>query len=110
MEITIMLKAISLRKLSFVLALGLLGLLAPVRMLGQVDTGAITGTVKDASGAVIPDATVTLTNEGSGQSISTTSGTSGEYTFSPVKIGHYSVTAEISGFQKVQQKNVTVDV
>ena len=105
-----MLKAISLRKLSFVLALVLLGLLAPSRMFGQVDMGAITGTVKDASGAVIPNATVTLTNEGSGQAISTTSGASGEYTFSPVKIGHYSVTAEISGFQKVQQKNVTVDV
>ena len=30
--------------------------------------------------------------------------------FSPVKIGHYSLSAEFSGFQKVQQNNVTVDV
>ncbi|MGC0776092.1 MAG: carboxypeptidase-like regulatory domain-containing protein, partial [Candidatus Acidiferrum sp.] len=72
--------------------------------------GSISGTVKDASGGVIPGATVTLTNEGTGQSISTTSLSVGEYTFSPVKIGHYSVSAEIKGFQKVKQNNVTVDV
>jgi hypothetical protein len=72
--------------------------------------GSVSGTVKDASGGVIPGATVTLTNDGTGISISTTSGSVGEYTFSPVKIGHYSVSAEIKGFQKVRQNNVTVDV
>ena len=55
-------------------------------------------------------ARVTLTNEGTGVSISTTSGSQGEYVFSPVKIGHYSVSAEFKGFEKVQQNNVTVDV
>src|SRR5580700_1006353 len=98
------------RKLPLTFALVLLGLAWPLEVCGQVDTGAISGTVKDASGGVMPGVTVTLTNEDSGQSLSTTSGSAGQYTFSPVKIGHYSVSAETSGFQKVRQKNVTVDV
>jgi hypothetical protein len=98
------------RRLPLTFALVLLGLVLPLRVCGQVDTGAISGTVKDASGGVMPGVTVTLTNEDSGQSISTTSASAGQYTFSPVKIGHYSVSAETSGFQKVRQNNVTVDV
>ena len=105
-----MFNAISCRKFSCIFVLLLLGLVLPSRVFSQVDTGTISGTVKDASGGVIPGATVTLTNEGTGQSIATTSGSVGEYTFSPVKIGHYFVSAEIKGFQKVRQNNVTVDV
>ena len=105
-----MFNAISCRKFSCIFAFLLLGLLLPSRVLSQVDMGSVSGTVKDPSGGVIPGATVTLTNEGTGISISTTSGSVGEYTFSPVKIGRYSVSAEIKGFQKVRQKNVTVDV
>ncbi len=105
-----MFNAISCRKLSCIFALFLLGLVMPSRVLSQVDMGSVSGTVKDASGGVIPGATVTLTNDGTGISISTTSGSVGEYTFSPVKIGRYSVSAEIKGFQKVRQNNVTVDV
>src|ERR1700761_5957736 len=76
----------------------------------QVDTGSILGTVKDTSGAVVPGAKVTLSNEDTGLVEITTSGSAGEYTFSPVKIGHYSVTAEFKGFQKVQHTKVTGDV
>src|SRR5271169_3427353 len=98
------------RKLPLGIALVLLSLILPCQIFGQVDTGAISGTVKDTSGGVVAGAKVTLTNEGTGVSISTTSSSIGEYSFSPVKIGHYSVSAEFSGFQKVQQNNVTVDV
>ena len=45
----------------------------------QVDAGAILGTVTDTSGAQIKGATVTVTNEGTSASLSTTSGNSGEY-------------------------------
>src|SRR5208337_4298079 len=105
-----MFNAISCRKFSCIFAFLLLGLLLPSRVLSQVDMGSVSGTVKDPSGGVIPGATVTLTNDGTGISISTASGSVGEYTFSPVKIGHYSLSAEIKGFQKVRQNNVTVDV
>jgi len=95
------------KKLAPIFAFMTLGLVAPMKMLAQVDTGAISGTVKDTSGAVIPGAKVAIINEDTGLSISTTSGSEGEYVFSPVKIGHYSVSAEIKSFQ---QNNVTVAV
>jgi hypothetical protein len=85
-------------------------LILPAMALCQVDTGSISGTVRDTSGSVIPGVKVTLTNQGTGQSISTTSKSVGEYTFSPVRIGRYSVAAEMTGFEKTQQNNVTVDV
>ncbi|MGA2429444.1 MAG: TonB-dependent receptor [Candidatus Acidiferrum sp.] len=88
----------------------LLGVILPGQIFAQIDTGAISGTIKDTSGGVVAGARVTLTNEGTGVSISTTSGSQGEYVFSPVKIGHYSLSAEFKGFEKVQQNNVTVDV
>ncbi len=87
-----------------------LSLFLPAIALCQVDTGSISGTVRDTGGSVIPGVNVTLTNQGTGQSISTTTKSVGEYTFSPVRIGHYSVSAEMTGFEKTQQNNVTVDV
>ena len=85
-------------------------LILPAMALGQVDTGSISGTVRDTSGSVVPGVKVTLTNQGTGISSSTTTKSVGEYTFSPVKIGRYSVSAEMTGFEKIQQNNVTVDV
>ncbi len=53
---------------------------------------------------------MTLTNEETGQLSQTKTGSIGEYTFSPVKVGHYSVSAEFSGFEKLQQNGITVNV
>lgn len=105
-----MLRPILVRRLTQILAFIALGVVLPVTTFAQVDAGAISGTVKDPSGGVIPGVKVTIANEDTGLSTSTTSGSAGEYIFSPVKIGRYSVSAEMKGFQKVQQKNVTVDV
>ena len=82
------------------LALGAMLFLVPQPTFAQVDTGAILGTLKDQSGAVVPGAKVTLTNEGTSLSISTTTGPDGGYTFTPVKIATYTVDAEFQGFQK----------
>ena len=54
---------------------------------GQVDQGAITGTIQDSSGAVVSDAAVTLSSKDTGLELQTHSDSSGSYTFSPVKIG-----------------------
>lgn len=105
-----MLSPILVRRLTQIFAFIALGVVLPVTTFAQVDAGAISGTVKDPSGGVIPGVKVTIANEDTGLSTSTTSGSAGEYVFSPVKIGRYSVSAEMKGFQKVQQKNVTVDV
>ncbi len=98
------------QKLAFLFAFVALVLLLPKKMFAQVDTGAISGTVNDTSGGVIAGAKITLSNEDTGLSLSTTSGSAGEYVFAPIKIGHYSVSAEVTGFRRVQQNNVSVDV
>ncbi len=105
-----MLKFILNHKLSSILALLLVALALPIGTLAQVDQGSITGTVKDTSGGSIAGAQVTLTNQDTGVTQSMTTNASGEYIFAPIKIGTYSLTAEFQGFQKVQQKNVSVDV
>jgi len=76
----------------------------------QVDTGSITGTVADASGAVISGAKVTLTNAGTGATLSTTTGADGVYKFSPVRVGTYKVEAVSQGFQTTTQTGVKVDI
>src|SRR3984957_19498510 len=105
-----MLKFITNHKLCSILALMLLALALPMQAFGQVDQGSINGTVKDTSGGSVAGASVTLTNEDTGVTQTMTTNSNGEYIFSPIKIGRYSITAEFRGFQKVQQKNVTVDV
>src|SRR5216684_9023393 len=85
-------------------------LLSSSLVLAQVDTGSILGTVTDASGAVIGGATVTLTNEGTSASLSTTVGSDGGYKFTPVRIGSYKVTATSQGFQTTEQRNIAVNV
>jgi hypothetical protein len=79
-------------------------------LLAQVDAGSIIGTVKDSSNAAIAGAKVTLTGVDTGLVQVTTSGSAGEYTFAPIKIGNYSVAAEFKGFQRVEHPNVTVQV
>src|SRR5215467_4500043 len=76
----------------------------------QVDAGSLSGTITDSSGAAISGAKVTLTNEDTGIVKATDSTSSGDYSFVPVKIGRYSVSAEFAGFQTVRKNNVTVDV
>jgi hypothetical protein len=75
---------------------------------GQVDEGSISGQVQDPSGAVVPGAQVTLVNTDQGITSNTTTNGSGEYTFSPVRIGHYSVSATAPGFSKTEQQNLQV--
>ncbi len=79
-------------------------------LFAQVDTGQVLGTVKDQSGAVVPGAKVTLTNEGTTFTTFTTTGPDGTYIFTPVKIGTYTVAAEFQGFQKATRKGVVVNV
>src|SRR3984893_962767 len=86
----------------------LLSSATPLR--AQVDAGSILGTVADASGGSVHGATVTLTNEGTNASLSTTTGSDGTYKFSPVKIGSYKLTTTLQGFTTVTQKNVNVNV
>jgi hypothetical protein len=78
--------------------------------IAQVDTGALLGTVKDASGAVIPNAKVTLTNQGTSLAQTATTREDGTYIFTPLKIGTYTVEAESAGFEKARNAGVVVNI
>ena len=85
-------------------------LMAASCALAQVDQGSITGTVLDPTGAVVPNASVTLKNTDQGITLTTTSTGSGAYTFNPVRIGHYQVTVTATGFETTTQQALTVAV
>ncbi|GGG98337.1 TonB-dependent receptor [Silvibacterium dinghuense] len=72
-------------------------------------TSSISGTVTDASGAVIPNATVSVQNTASGQKFNATTDTRGGYTVTNIQPGTYTVAASAKGFQGVTQNNVIVD-
>ena len=76
----------------------------------QVDSGMILGTVADQSGAVIPNAKVSLRNVNTDFVVSKLTNERGEYTFSPVRIGTYNVIVEAVGFAESRSSNVTVDI
>jgi hypothetical protein len=80
------------------------------RVFGQVDEGSITGAVQDSTGAVVPNAQVTLVNTDQGLTLQTKTNNAGEYTFSPVRIGHYTVSATAPGFSTTTQQNLQVNV
>jgi hypothetical protein len=76
----------------------------------QVDTGAIQGTVRDTSGGVVPGATVTLTNVGTNTSSQTTTNADGNYQFPAVRVGTYTVVAELQGFTRAAREGVGLSI
>ncbi|HEV2576309.1 MAG TPA: TonB-dependent receptor [Acidobacteriaceae bacterium] len=95
---------------SLILTLAVIGLLSPRTAVAQVDQGAIIGVVTDSSGAVIPNAQVTVTETDTGLVLKAKTNGSGNYFFSPIKIGNYTVSASAPGFQTTEEKNVAVHV
>ncbi|MBV9227572.1 MAG: carboxypeptidase regulatory-like domain-containing protein, partial [Acidobacteriaceae bacterium] len=76
---------------------------------GQRDLGTITGIITDASGAAVPNAKVTITEDATGVSYNTQTNDSGNYNQPTLKPGTYTITVEAAGFQKAQQKNIVVN-
>jgi hypothetical protein len=93
-----------------------LGALAGVSMLvsastafAQFDRGTISGTVKDASGGVVPGVTVTATSLQTQTPTVAVTDATGFYTFPNLRPGVYSVSAELEGFKKVLRENLQLD-
>ena len=86
-----------------------LAVLAPRTAFAQASAG-ITGTVTDSSGAVVPDAKVTVTNEGTSISAHTTTSSAGTYAFRGLTPGKYNVAVEAHSFKKSVQKDINVEV
>lgn len=89
-------------------AVGLL-LACGLGVAGQVPTGSITGTVKDAQGLPVSDVTVTLVNEQTNATYTSTTGPAGGYQFEHIDYGLYRVTATKTGFKSAAVSDIELD-
>ena len=76
----------------------------------QFENAEVLGTVRDPSGAAVPKATVTLTNQDTGIKVQSSADESGNFDFFNVKVGHYSLVVEHAGFSKATIADVMVNV
>ena len=83
-------------------------LLSSPSLRGQVITGSVTGQVTDPSAAVVPGATVTVTNQGKGVASTAVTSDSGEYVVPLLPIGTYSVTVSKEGFRTSNSRDIRV--
>jgi len=88
----------------------LLGMLAAGEVRAQVAMGAVTGTVRDSSAAVIPGAKVTVTNEATGIAQTVVTQTNGVYLAPQLAPGDYRVTIVATGFKQLDISGLKVDV
>jgi hypothetical protein len=78
--------------------------LLPKYVQGQAETGRVQGTVVDASEAIIPGATVRVSNDATGRKVETKTDTgTGAFVFPGLPVGHYTVSAEAEGFNSYAQ-------
>ena len=91
-------------------ALAIVCSLLPQSASAQAVSGTILGQVKDSSGAVVPGASVTLVNAGTGLTRTVVTDSNGEYTAPLLPTGTYNISTEMSGFKKVQLANVHLGV
>jgi Carboxypeptidase regulatory-like domain len=98
-----------MRKQSLVLAICFV-LLAAMNAFAQRSTATIRGTVTDASGAVIPGATVALKGEDTGLSRTATTNAAGVYSFTDLPVGRYRLDATLQGFKAGSVTDITLNV
>ncbi|HLH32930.1 MAG TPA: carboxypeptidase-like regulatory domain-containing protein, partial [Terriglobia bacterium] len=71
--------------------------------------GSISGTVKDASGGVIPGVSLTLTNTALGTQFKALTDSQGLFTFPSLPVGKYDLTVELTGFKSQKKTGLTID-
>src|SRR5262245_54033078 len=76
----------------------------------QVNTATISGTVHDASGAVLPGANVTIQNQDTGISRTVISNETGRYSAPALGLGNYQVTVQLPGFQGQVRSGIALTV
>jgi hypothetical protein len=95
---------------TLVTAMALVAILLAAIPASAQEAGTILGVVKDPSGAVIPNATVTITNVDTTVSRTATTGADGAFRVPALQPGHYSVKVEAAGFQTQTQTGLTLNV
>ena len=95
-----------------VLVLSLLGLVifggTEDQILAQENVGKIVGTIRDASGSVVPDAQVTAQHLASGKKWETVTSKRGDFTFPALQIGEYSLRTTATGFKTAERPSVRI--
>jgi len=76
----------------------------------QVNTASLTGLVTDPTGAVIPNASVMAKNNATTREQSTTTDSSGYYTFASLPVGNYTISVEIQGFKRGVRDSINLEV
>ncbi len=77
--------------------------------LAQTDTARVFGTITDPTGAVIPNATITVTNSGTGRTVTAQTGGAGQYTLNALSAGKYHVEVAAPNF-KTSAADFTLEV
>jgi len=96
---------------SGILVLAFYLVLAPISAWAQIgDTGQIQGTVKDASGAVIPGAAVTATEVDTNRTSTAVTNSNGNYIFPTLPIGHYTIRVQMKGFKTAIHSGIGLNV
>ena len=96
---------------SFVISIIVLALTLTASVAGaQVLYGSVVGSVKDAQGATVPGATVTITNKETGLTLETATNPEGAYSFTNVLPGPYDVKISLTGFRESLRQNVPVSI
>jgi hypothetical protein len=85
-----------------------LALLAAPLAVAQFDTAEVLGTVTDASGGALANVTVLLKNQETNVETKTNSDPSGNYDFVNVKVGRYTISAQVPGFETFTTTDVVV--
>ena len=97
-------------RVTFSVALFALASLNRVAMAQNTNSGDIRGTATDASGALIPDVNVTVTNLDTGVVKHLTTNSDGLYDTSSIVVGRYSIKFEKANFSTFQRWSVTIKV
>ena len=98
----------SAKSCAIVFALALL--FAPRAAMARTDAATVLGTVVDATGAVIPGATVTLKNAETGITATAVTDSAGNFQFLNVRVGTYGLRSELQGFSAAIVENIQVTV
>src|SRR6266851_556444 len=94
---------------STVLASLAIGLLLPISAFAQTGAASLTGIVSDQSGAPVPGATVTATNQATNVDYTAVSNEAGNYTVTTLPVGSYVVKVELAGFKKASTTPTAVE-
>jgi hypothetical protein len=73
-------------------------------------TGSLDGTLKDPSGAVVPNVTITVTNKAQGVQTRTKTDAKGVYTFPSLAVGHYDLKTDAAGFKPQTRSDIAIDL